>query len=69
MEYVPVQSVNNCQGFESVQVQLRKWVWVSKNMVVKKKMYQYVTKMARLVKMYRYNLQRNGAYWKVYEYD
>jgi hypothetical protein len=30
---------------------------------------QYVTKMARLVKMYGYNPQRNGADWKVYEYN
>ncbi len=35
MENVPVQSVNDCQGFESVQEQLRTLARVSKNMVVK----------------------------------
>jgi hypothetical protein len=35
MENVQVQSVNDCRWFESVQVQLRKWARVSKNMVVK----------------------------------
>ncbi len=69
MENVQVESVNDCRGFESVRVQLRKLARVSKNMEVKQKMYQYVTKMARLGKMYGYNPQRNGADWKVYEYN
>ncbi len=35
MENVQVQSVSDCGGFESVQVQLRKLARVSKRMVMK----------------------------------